>query len=124
MNELLLLTHLAFAVPFRIDELRDQPDWALEEIRAGLPERLQQRADVAMFGGGRPGEARQYVGALTTALALMALQADGGVDFAGLHWCAIPHCRASSRYDHGDDLGPDPWAGIPELPEPDPAPTP
>jgi hypothetical protein len=106
----LLHTHLACAVPLRIQELRDQPEWALDQIRATLPERLQQGADAMQFGGGAPGEAALTVGAWTTALALLALQADGGVDFAGHHWCATPNCRAANRYDHadGEDDGTEP----------------
>lgn len=113
MNAELLLTHLAAAVPLRIDELRDQPDWALEEIRAGLSDRMQKGTDSMLFGGGSKGEVAAAVGAWTTAIALMALQAEGGVDFAGMHWCSIPHCRANRRTDHADDTEP--------LPAPPPA---
>jgi hypothetical protein len=108
MNELLLRTHLAFAVPLRIDELRGQPDTTLQRIWTGVRDRLQTGADSMQFGGGTPGDTGRSVGAWTTAFALLALQADGGVDFIGLHWCAIPHCRAASRFDHADDTEPRP----------------
>lgn len=113
MNEQLLHTHLACAVPLRIHELQQEPEWVLEQTRSGLLERLQQGADAMQFGSGGDGEAGLAIGAWTTALALLALQAEGGVDFAGLHWCAIPHCRASSRFDHAND------GDRPGPPEPD-----
>lgn len=107
MNELLLHTHLAMAVPLRIHELRDQPDSALDKIRADLPDRLQQGADAMQFGGGNRGEIGRSIGAWTTGLALMALQAEGGIDFQGMHWCAIPNCRAGSRFEHAVGTEPD-----------------
>jgi hypothetical protein len=100
LQRVLLHTHLAAMVPLRIQELREEPDWALEQIRAALPDRLQRGADAMQFGGGTQGVAGQSIGAWTTALALLALQAQGGVDFQGMHWCAVPNCRASSRFDH------------------------
>jgi hypothetical protein len=114
---MLLRTHLAAMVPLRIHELRDQPDWALEEIRAALPDRIQKGADTVQFGGGKRGEAGQSIGAWTTGLAFLALQAEGGVDFQGMHWCAIPHCRAASRFDHADPDWDEPWPS-PEPGEP------
>jgi hypothetical protein len=119
MNPNLIHIHLAAAVPLRIHELRQLPDSAVDAIRAGLPERLQQGADAMLFGTAAPGEAGRAVGAWTTALALLALTAEGGVDFAGRHWCPIPHCRATSRYEHA---APNPDGLQPRDPHPEPRP--
>jgi hypothetical protein len=95
-----LLTALQMAVPLQIETLRDQPDWALDALRTAVADRLQQGGDAMQFGGDGAGMA---FAAHVRALAYLALTAEGGVDFAGLHWCAIRCCRASTRLDHADD---------------------
>ena len=103
-----LISHLQFAVPIRIEELRQQPDWALDQLQAALPDRLQQGADAMQFGHAALGEISRNVAAWTTALALLALRAQGGVDadFDGtnLHWCRTRYCRAASRFEHAPDI--------------------
>lgn len=111
----LLRTHLAFAVPLRIEELQQQPDWALDQLAATLGDRILT-ADAMQYGGGRPGEAARSIGAWTTTLALLALRSDGGIDFNDQHWCALSGCRASSRYEHAPDTD--------ELPDPPDEPRP
>lgn len=88
------------AVPLEIETLRGQPDWALETLRTAVADKLQQGGDTLQFGGAGAGTA---FAAHVRALALLALQAEGGIDFAGLHWCAIRCCRAASRFDHAED---------------------
>jgi len=95
---------IAAAALLRIHELRQRSDWELEQIRATPPGHLQQGADTARFGGGAPGEAARSIGAWTTVLALLALLAEGGADFQGMHWCAVSGCPTTAWFDHVDDI--------------------
>ena len=97
-----LLAALAVAVPLEIDNLRSLPESTLEELRVTLTSEIQQHADSMQFGGS-PGDVTAGFVAQARALALLALRAEGGVDFCGLHWCAIRYCGATTRYDHAAD---------------------
>lgn len=98
---------LAVAVPLEIQKLNEQPDWALDDMAEALDAGLglQKGADAMQFGTGQPGEITESFAAHTRALALLAIRAEGGVDFRGQHWCADFRCRATSRYDHAPDTG-------------------
>lgn len=100
----LLHTALTMAVPLEIMRLREQPDYILDDLQRSLPAGLQRGADAMMFGGSS-GEAASAFAAHVRTFAVLALRAEGGVDFCGLHWCAIPNCRAASRFDHADITG-------------------
>lgn len=104
----LLLTHLQFAVPLEIRRLLDMGPDDIAALADTLRDRLQFGADTMLFGGGQPGEAARATADWTRALAVLAVTAEGGVDFAGLHWCADPACRATTRYDHAGDTVPPP----------------
>lgn len=106
-----LLAALAVAVPLEIETLRAQPDEVLEALRVTLTRDIQKNGDDLQFGGGQPGAAAAGFVAQARALALLALQAEGGVDFCGLHWCTIPYCPAATRYEHAADDEP---AAVPE----------
>lgn len=98
---------LSVAVPLEIQKLNEQPDWALDDMAEalGIGLGLQKGADALQFGTGQPGEITESFAAHTRALALLAIRAEGGVDFHGQHWCADLRCRATSRYDHAPDTG-------------------
>jgi hypothetical protein len=102
---------LAMAVPLEIMRLRELPDWDLDQLAAMLPAALQQGADNLQFGGGTRGETAASFAAHVRGLALLAVRAEGGVDFGGQHWCSEIGCRAKSRFDHATDE--------PEEPAPD-----
>ena len=73
---------LGIAVPLRIHELAQLAPDARERLRASIdPHDLH--ADDAMFGGTHAAEGVRNI---ITTLALLA-HAEGGVDFAGLHFC-------------------------------------
>jgi hypothetical protein len=95
-----LLAALSVAVPLEIDNLREQPDWMLDDLRTTLARDIQLNADTMQFGRGMPGQAAAGLVAQARVLALLALRAEGGVDFCGLHWCAVPCCGAATRFDH------------------------
>lgn len=97
----LLRETLQLAVPLRIKELRDATAGQLTAAAAAVG-----HGDDLLHGGPY---CRQGFAELTRALAIAALLADGGVDYIGLHWCAIPYCRAGSRFDHVDDTDAELW---------------
>lgn len=103
----LLATALQMAVPLEIEKLRRLPAQALEGHRASLDGLTAVASDAMQFGGKGAGLA---FAAHVRAFALLALLAEGGIDFCGLHWCAVPGCRARYRLDHapgtGDGVGP------------------
>lgn len=111
----LLHTTLQLAVPLRIEELRGLPDGQLVALAAAIP-----HGDDLLYGGDR---CRDGMAGLIRGLAVAALVADGGIDYGGLHWCAIPNCRAGSRYEHSTGDGqlqppePPPPRTIADLPD-------
>ncbi|TDD37842.1 hypothetical protein E1287_07230 [Actinomadura sp. KC06] len=92
-----LTAALRAAVPLRMLEIRGWTDrqrandaaWVQELMRGGAA------ADELLYGvkGGRPAAA---FGALVRGLAVLAY-VEGGVELAGLHWCAEPHIECPSR---------------------------
>jgi len=103
------------AVPTWMRGLRN---WHVEDLLAAAAADSQTVAthgDDLQYGGKH---CKDTFHALARGLAITALQADGGVDFLGLHWCAIPHCRAATRFDHAEDTG---GPGHETRPAPDPA---
>ena len=80
----LLRDTLALAVPLRIMELRHRPEWEREALLSWAKGQFRY-ADVMMFDPQRkPGQLKHLI----DILALMALTADGGVEFAGMRYCA------------------------------------
>lgn len=102
---------LRVAVPLWIFELRGLSDDHLRDIATQAATTIGEKGDVLQFGSTRRGEVAGVFNALARGLAAAALLAQGGIDYAGLHWCRIPHCRATRRYDHEAD----PW--VPAEPE-------
>ena len=98
-QQVLLTVTLQVAVPLEVERMRGWSPEELEAARADLRDLIHQGADAMQFGGASAGAALTR---WAQALALLALVAEGGVDFAGLHWCAVPGCRARSRYEHAD----------------------
>lgn len=96
-----LRTALTVSVPLEIDRIRNNPPDTLDALTTHATTALQEGADDLQFGGHR-GRAGTSFAAHTRALAILALRSDGGVDFAGLHWCQTRGCRARSRLDHAD----------------------
>lgn len=103
----LLADTLQMAVPLRIAELRAAPPDQLLAMARQI-----QHGDDVLYGGTHTAA---DTGALITTLAVLALTAEGGVDFAGMHWCTVEHdvCPARPVFGH---LGPH------ELPVPAPRP--
>lgn len=66
---------------------------------------LTNKGKVRRLGTREHAERRQALNAMARALAVRALTADGGIDFAGRYWCIAPGCRASSCWEHaaGDE---------------------
>lgn len=91
---------LRVAVPLHIIELRGLPLDMLLGISARCAGIVGEKGDILQFKGGKRGETAEVFNALARGLAAAALVADGGVDFIGLHWCAIPGCRSTARFDH------------------------
>lgn len=96
----LLATALQMAVPLEIEKLRPLPDRILEGLRADLDGLTGVASDAMQYGGKGAGQA---FAAHVRAFALMALLAEGGVDFCGLHWCDISGCRAAGRFDEAHE---------------------
>jgi len=88
---------LQVAVPLRIHEIRDwTPEWrsndaawVMELMRAGA-------AGDELLYGSREGRPAASFAALTRGLAALAF-VEGGVDFAGLHWCTEEHIECPNR---------------------------
>lgn len=74
---------LQMAVPLEMDRLRHLPDDVIARIGREQITAIAERADVTMFGGAGRGATAELV----RALAALALTAEGGVTFDGLHWC-------------------------------------
>jgi hypothetical protein len=86
-----LTESLAFAVPFAMAEFRSSgrsTAWLVGEAKR-MATFLATHGDDLQFGGKHCGPA---FNALARGLACLALVADGGAAFAGLHWCRVPRC--------------------------------
>lgn len=85
-----LVESLWFAVPFHIAEVRHRETrWLVGEAKR-MATVVASHGDDLQYGGKHCAEA---FNAFARSLACAALVADGGVSFAGLHWCAAPRCR-------------------------------
>lgn len=88
---------LLTAVPMRIWEIThwtpeqrtNDAAWAAELMRAGAA------GDVLLYGTKDGGPAAAF-NALVRGLAALAF-VEGGVEFAGLHWCTAPHIECPGR---------------------------
>jgi hypothetical protein len=96
-QRMVLRETLALAVPMHMVELHDLPAERLAAVASAAAITIGSHGDTLQYGGKHCAEA---FNALARGLAAAALIADGGVDFCGLHWCADPHCRAGTRFDH------------------------
>ncbi|MFF7411585.1 hypothetical protein [Streptomyces lydicus] len=114
-QQMVLRETLTLAVPMHMADLHGLPPRMLAAIASDSATTIGSRGDVLQFGGKHCADT---FNALARGLAAAALTADGGVDFAGQHWCADPYCRAASRFDHAPDVD------DAELPEPPPVPVP
>lgn len=75
---------LALAVPLRIMEVRAMPKWERDALATWAGHQFQY-ADVMMYDPQRkPGQFAHLV----DILAVLAVTADGGVEFAGTRWNA------------------------------------
>lgn len=75
---------LALAVPLRIMEVKAMPKWERDALAAWAGRQLQY-ADVMMYDPQRkPGQFKHLV----DILAVLAVTADGGIEFAGMRWDA------------------------------------
>ena len=101
-QRMVLRETLRLAVPMHMVELTGLPPDALTAIATRSADILSTHGDDLQYGGKH---CAQTFNALARGLAVAALTADGGVDFAGQHWCATPGCRATSRREHaaGDE---------------------
>jgi len=88
---MLLLQYLDARVPATVMALKGTPRDILDAIGRRAQRHIVAHADEAMFGKGEA--AREAADAIVRALAVLALTADGGVTFAGRHWCSTPPCQ-------------------------------
>lgn len=80
----LLRDSLNLAVPLRIMELRDRPTAELQTIARSAASQFTN-ADVMMYKPNKkPGQIKHVI----TMLAVLAILADGGIEFAGTKWDA------------------------------------
>lgn len=101
-----LAAALAVGVPLRMQEIRGWTDeqrandaaWVVELMRAGAA------GDVLLYSGAE-GQAAGAFAALVRGLAALAY-VEGGVELAGLHWCAAPHieCPNGPQWAHLDGV--------------------
>ncbi|WP_424891844.1 hypothetical protein [Streptomyces sp. XH2] len=110
----LLMTALAAAVPLHMMKLRRLSSPQLAAIGRQCAEIITSQGDVLQHGG--KGCAAAF-NALARALAALALTADGGVTFAGAHWCRYAGCRDL----YGDHRPRYTNLALPDLPEEDTA---
>lgn len=96
---------LLLAVPLHMVELHGRDPETLAAISTNSASVVASKGDTLQFKGGKRGEAAEVFNALARGLAAAALTAEGGIDFLGLHWCAVPNCRAESRFDHAEPGG-------------------
>ena len=104
-----LVETLRLAVPMHMAELHGQPLGVLAGLASKAATTIGSRGDDLQFGGRH---CAQAFNALARGLAAAALTAEGGADYAGLHWCADPWCRAGSRFEHAPDVD---VADLPEV---------
>ncbi|REF00245.1 hypothetical protein [Thermomonospora umbrina] len=100
---------LLMVVPLRMAELRNRTPDQLMAVGRAQVDALGSRGDVLQYGGRGAGDA---AAAMATGLAALALTAEGGVTFSGLHWCGAPHTECPSRTPVWR------WLGVYELPVP------
>lgn len=105
---MVLAESLQFAVPWHVAEVRGRPAaWLTGEAKR-MATVLATHGDDLQFGGKHTGDA---FNALARGLACAALVADGGVTYAGLHWCRDPLCREPGA-DHPVTV---PWPAGPPV---------
>ncbi|GAA3032617.1 hypothetical protein FHS39_002539 [Streptomyces olivoverticillatus] len=91
----LLMAALGAAVPLHMMKLRRLSSPQCAAIARQCVETIGFQGDALQYGGKGCAEA---FNALARGLAALALTADGGVTFAGTHWCRRTGCRDL----HGD----------------------
>ena len=116
----LLRETLRLAVPRHKDGLDGLPLDVLIGIASAASATVAVHGDDLLYGGRYCAET---FNAVARGLAAAALIAQGGIDYMDLHWCAIPHCRMTHRFDHADDPEPPGWPKPPEPPPPRPVDT-
>ena len=80
----LLRDTLALAVPLRIMEVKEMPTWERDALATWAGQQFTH-ADVMMYDPQRkPGQFKHLV----DMLAVLAVTADGGIEFAGVRWNA------------------------------------
>lgn len=80
----LMLDTLNLAVPLRIMEVKTMPAWERDALATWASQQFQY-ADVMMYDPQRkPGQFAHLV----DILAVLAVTADGGIEFAGMRWDA------------------------------------
>jgi hypothetical protein len=80
----LLRDTLALAVPLRIMDVKVMPAWERDALATWAGQQFQY-ADVMMYDPQcKPGQLKHLV----DMLAVLAVTADGGVEFAGVRWNA------------------------------------
>lgn len=106
-QSMVLRQTLQLAVPMHMTGLKGLPADALTRIASEAATVVGSHGDALQFGGKHCKEA---FNALARGLAAAALCAWGGVDFDGLHWCAVLGCT-----DRGaDHPQPYPWTPPPK----------
>ena len=89
MSADLLLPFLEMAVPLEMHRMRALDQHALQRIAQDSAQTVAERGDVIQF---RARGTATATAALIRGLAAAALVSDGGVTFAGRHWC-LDHSR-------------------------------
>ncbi|WP_158676932.1 hypothetical protein [Wenjunlia vitaminophila] len=90
MQDFMLRTSLALAVPLHMHELRGQSPATLAGIASAAADVVGSHGDDLQYGGRHC--ARTF-NSLARGLAAAALTAQGGVTWRGMHWCQTPGCR-------------------------------
>ena len=107
-QRMVLAETLRLAVPMHMAALHGSPPRVLAAVASASATVIGSHGDDLQFGGQHCAAA---FNALARGLAAAALTAEGGADYAGLHWCADPWCRAGSRFEHA------PAVDVADLPE-------
>lgn len=82
----LLVISLQVAVPLWIDRLQDQPVEHILERAKACGEYVAEKGDIIQWRSKKQGASAEAFNRLAEGLAAMALTAQGGVSFLGLHW--------------------------------------
>ncbi|MFF1713550.1 hypothetical protein [Streptomyces sp. NPDC058268] len=90
---------LRLAVPLHMAELRHLAPAQLVAIGSAAASIIGSKGDVLQFPSQKRGATAEAFNALARGLAAAALVAEGGVLFAGLHWCTVDRC-AGPDADH------------------------